>query len=157
MKKINWQNLIIAVIIPLLVGGLSALFTRGGMEDFEAVSKPFLTPPSWLFPVAWSVLYILMGVASYIIFMSEDNRDKVPAALTSYGVQLLVNFFWSILFFNLKVYLLSFAWLVLLWILIMMTMASFSKISKNAALLLLPYLLWVTFAGYLNFGEYILN
>lgn len=157
MKKINWQNLIIAVIIPLLVGGLSALFTRGGMGDFEAVNKPFLTPPSWFFPVAWSILYILMGVASYIIFTSEDNRDKVPAALTSYGVQLLVNFFWSILFFNLKVYLLSFAWLVLLWILIMMTMASFSKISKNAALLLLPYLLWVTFAGYLNFGVYILN
>ena len=157
MKKIKWQNLIIAVIIPLLVGGLSALLTRGGMKDFETVSKPFLTPPSWLFPVAWSIFYILMGIASYIIFTQAEHRDKVPAALTSYGVQLLVNFFWSILFFNLKVYLLSFAWLVLLWVLIIMTMASFGKISKNAELLLLPYLLWVSFAGYLNFGVYILN
>lgn len=157
MKKIDWKSLIIAVIIPLLTGGLSALLTRSGMAAFESVNKPPLTPPSWLFPVAWSILYILMGIASYIIYKTDDINGDRKTALTVYGVQLLVNFFWSILFFGFEAYLISFAWLVLLWVLIIMTMLSFSKINKTATRLLLPYLLWVSFAGYLNLGVYLMN
>ena len=157
MKKINWHSLLIAVIIPLLAGGVSALITKGGMEEFEKLNKPFLTPPALAFPIAWTILYIMMGVASYLVFESDTNKDDLRSALTAYGIQLFVNFLWSIIFFNMKAYLLAFAWLTLLWVLIAMTMFAFNKVSRAAALLLAPYLIWVTFAGYLNLFVYLLN
>lgn len=124
------------------------------METFQSLNKPALSPPGWLFPVVWTVLYILMGIASYLVLTSgQPNR----AALTVYGIQLVFNFFWSIIFFNLESYLFAFIWLVFLWILIFTTMILFYRISKLAGYLLLPYLLWVTFAGYLNFCIYLLN
>lgn len=124
------------------------------MEAFEALNKPALSPPGWLFPVVWTVLYILMGIASYLVLTSGKPNDT---ALIVYGIQLVFNFFWPILFFNLELYLLSFFWLVLLWLLILKTTLSFYQISKPAGYLMLPYLLWVTFAGYLNFFIYLLN
>lgn len=146
--------MILCIVLPLAVGGLSALLTRGGMEVFQSLNKPLLSPPGWLFPVVWTILYILMGIASYLVLTSgKPNR----AALTVYGIQLAFNFFWSIIFFNLEAYLFSFIWLVILWILIFVTMILFYGISKPAGYLLLPYLLWVTFAGYLNFYIYLLN
>ncbi|MCI8590134.1 MAG: tryptophan-rich sensory protein [Clostridiales bacterium] len=152
--KIQWKKLILCIVLPLAVGGLSALLTRGGMEVFQSLNKPLLSPPGWLFPVVWTILYILMGIASYLVLTSgKPNR----AALTVYGIQLAFNFFWSIIFFNLEAYLFSFIWLVILWILIFVTMILFYGISKPAGYLLLPYLLWVTFAGYLNFYIYLLN
>ena len=152
--KIQWKKLILFIVLPLAVGGLSALLTRGGMEVFQSLNKPLLSPPGWLFPVVWTILYILMGIASYLVLTSgKPNR----AALTVYGIQLAFNFFWSIIFFNLEAYLFSFIWLVILWILIFVTMILFYGISKPAGYLLLPYLLWVTFAGYLNFYIYLLN
>ena len=124
------------------------------METFQSLNKPALSPPGWLFPVVWTVLYILMGIASYLVLTSgQPNR----AALTVYGIQLVFNFFWSINFFNHESYLFAFIWLVFLWILIFTTMILFYRISKPAGYLLLPYLLWVTFAGYLNFCIYLLN
>ena len=124
------------------------------METFQSLNKPALSPPGWLFPVVWTVLYILMGIASYLVLTSgQPNR----AALTVYGIQLVFNFFWSIIFFNLESYLFAFIWLVFLWILIFTNMILFYRISKPAGYLLLPYLLWVTFAGYLNFCIYLLN
>lgn len=155
--KIKWKQLIICIAIPLAVGGLSALLTRGGMEDFAGANKPALTPPDWLFPVVWTVLFVLMGVSSYLVFTSREKRPKIRAALKVYGLQLVFNFFWPIFFFNLGAYLFSFVWLVLLWLLIAAAMVSFCKISKPAAYLLLPYLVWVAFAGYLNFAVYLLN
>ncbi len=152
--KIQWKKLISCLVIPLAVGGLSALLTRNGMEAFSAVNKPTLTPPDWLFPVAWTILYILMGLASYLVLMSETSNR---IALTVYGIQLAFNFFWSIIFFNLKLYLFAFLWLILLWLLIAATMILFRPISKPACYLMLPYLLWVTFAGYLNYFIYLLN
>ncbi len=152
--KIQWKKLILCIALPLAVGGLSALFTRGGMEAFRSLNKPPLSPPGWLFPVAWTILYILMGIASYLVLTSgKPNR----AALTVYGIQLAFNFFWSIIFFDFEAYLFSFIWLVILWVLIFVTMILFHGISKPAGYLLLPYLLWVTFAGYLNFYIYLLN
>lgn len=152
--KIQWKNLITCLVIPLAVGSLSAFLTGNNMEDFSSINKPPLAPPSWLFPVVWTILYILMGIASYLVLTSEKPNDT---ALNVYGIQLTFNFFWSIIFFNLKLYLFAFIWLVLLWLLIIKTAGLFYQISKPAGYLMLPYLLWVTFAGYLNFFIYLLN
>ncbi|MBQ4040042.1 MAG: tryptophan-rich sensory protein [Oscillospiraceae bacterium] len=153
--KIQWKKLIFCIAIPLAVGGIAALLTREGMLSFEDVIKPPLTPPAWLFPLCWTVLYVLMGVASYLVAVSDD--DLRGNALVFYGVQLILNFFWPLLFFNLAAYLFSFIWLVILWAIILVTMLKFYKISERAGDLMLPYILWVTFAGYLNFGIYMLN
>ena len=152
--KIQWKNLITCLAIPLAVGSLSALLTRNSMETFNSITKPDLAPPGWLFPVVWTILYILMGIASYLMLTSRKPNDK---ALTTYGIQLVFNFFWSIIFFNLQLYLFAFIWLVLLWLLILKTTLLFYQISKPAGYLMIPYLLWVTFAGYLNFAIYLLN
>lgn len=152
--KIQWKNLITCIAIPLAVGSLSALLTRNSMETFASINKPALSPPGWLFPVVWTILYILMGIASYLVLTSGKPNT---AALTVYGIQLVFNFFWSIIFFNLELYLFAFIWLVLLWLLILITTLLFYQISKPAGYLMLPYLLWVTFAGYLNFSIYLLN
>lgn len=145
--KIQWKNLITCLAIPLAVGSLSALLTPNSMEAFESMNKPALSPPGWLFPVVWTILYILMGIASYLVLTSGKPND---AALTVYGIQLVFNFLWSILFFNLGLCRLAFIWLVLLWLLVLKTSSLFFQISKPAGYLMLPYLLWVTFAGYLN-------
>lgn len=152
--KIEWKNLITCIAIPLAVGSLSALLTQNSMRAFEAMDKPPLSPPGWLFPVVWTILYILMGIASYLVLTSGKPNDD---ALTIYGIQLIFNFFWSILFFNLGLCLIAFIWLVVLWLLILRTTILFFRIVKAAGILLIPYLLWVTFAGYLNLGICLLN
>ncbi len=154
--KTQWKKLIICILIPLAVGGVSALLTRGSMATFESVAKPPLSPPSWLFPVVWTVLYVLMGVASYIV-LTSNMPARSRTALRVYGIQLFFNFFWSIIFFNLENYLLAFVWLVILWLLILLTTFLFYGIDKRAGYLMIPYIVWVTFAGYLNFGIYLLN
>lgn len=155
--KNNWKALIVSILIPLGVGALAAFLTGGNMEIFDTIQKPPLSPPGWLFPVVWTILYTLMGVSSYLVYTSNAPKEKIRGALTLYGLQLAVNFFWSIIFFNLRAYLFAFYWLVLLWVLIILTIISFWKISKPAAILLIPYILWVTFAGYLNYAIYLLN
>lgn len=155
--KIEWKKLLLCMAIPLAVGGVSALVTRGAMEDFATVKQPPLSPPGWLFPVAWTILYLLMGLASYLVMTACGNPRWKKEALSVYWVQLAVNFFWSILFFNVKAYLLAFVWLVLLWVLILLTLIRFARVRPAAGWLLVPYLLWVTFAGYLNMGVYLLN
>lgn len=151
------KQFLICLAVPLLVGGLSALITRTGMDTFETINKPPLSPPGWLFPVVWTVLFILMGIASYLVLTSGKPQGEINRALTVYGVQLIFNFFWSIFFFNFSLYLFSFIWLVLLWLLILTTAVLFYRISKPAGYLMVPYILWVAFAGYLNFQLYLLN
>ena len=156
-KRPEWKKLIISILIPLAVGGAAALIANGGFKDFEALNKPPLAPPAWAFPVAWTLLYILMGIASYLVYVSEKYPGRIERALTFYAVQLFMNFCWTLIFFNLKFYLAAFVWLVLLWVAIVCTALLFRFISKPAGWLMLPYLMWVTFAGYLNMGVYILN
>ena len=152
--KIQWKKLIICLAIPLAVGIFSALLTRNSIETFAAIDKPPLSPPAWLFPVVWTILYVFMGIASYLVVISgKPNRT----ALTVYGIQLVFNFLWPVIFFNLAQYLFAFIWLVLLWLLILITTNLFSHISIPAGYLMLPYLAWVTFAGYLNYAIYLLN
>jgi len=127
------------------------------MEAFQRLNQPPLSPPGWLFPVVWTILFLLMGIASYLVFTSKESRDAVNTALLVYGIQLVVNFFWSIFFFNFGAYLFSFFWLILLWVLILAVLLLFGRISKAAGYLMLPYLLWVSFAGYLNLAIYLIN
>ena len=155
--KIDKKRLIICLAIPLVVGGAAGLLTMNSMEAFEALNQPPLSPPGWLFPVVWTVLYVLMGIASYLVSVSDAPHEEKARALWTYGIQLAFNFLWPIAFFNLKWYLFAFLWLVILWILIMITALRFGRIRKPAGYLLVPYLLWVAFAGYLNLGIYLLN
>jgi tryptophan-rich sensory protein len=153
MKK-KWLLFVFCIALPLLVGVGAALLTRSGMADFDALLQPPLSPPAWLFPVVWTVLYILMGAASYLVLTSEKLRTN---ALYAYGVQLVFNFFWPILFFGLKKYLFSFLWLIGLWIAVLATTVRFYRIRPAAGVLLIPYLAWITFAGYLNLAVALLN
>ena len=152
---INWKSLTANLAISLGTGILSALITRNSMDTYKNLNLPKLAPPSILFPIVWTILFILMGISAYIIY--ESNSDQKQSALTIYGIQLLVNFIWPILFFNLGLYLFSFIWIILLWLLIILMINSFKNISSLAAYLQIPYLLWVTFASYLNFMIYYSN
>ncbi len=147
----------IGILIPITVGLLSAYLTKDNMDIYKMISSPKLAPPGILFPIVWTILYILMGISSVIIYNSNTVKSEKGKALLLYGAQLAVNFFWSILFFNKKLFLASFLWLILLWILIIAMIIRFYKINKAAAWLQIPYLLWVTFAGYLNLAIYLLN
>lgn len=155
--KFDWKKLLIALAIPLGVGGLSALVTGGSMGDYGQLNQPPLSPPGWLFPVVWTILYLLMGYASYRIWTSDAPQKRKTDAQRLYGAQLAVNFLWSLVFFGLEWRLLAFWVILLLWVLIYFTIKRFGKIDEVAADLLLPYILWVTFAAYLNLGAFILN
>ena len=155
--KRNWQPIILSIALPLAVGGLSALLTRGSMEHFSRLNQPPLSPPGWLFPVVWTALYILMGVASFLVWRSPAPVADKRKALGLYGAQLIVNFFWSVIFFSWGMYLFAFVWLLLLWLLVFACILYFYPIRPLSAYLVIPYLLWVSFAGYLNYGVYLLN
>lgn len=152
---IKLKPLIMSILIPLAVGGLAALLTMGQMDIYQTLTRPPLSPPSILFPIVWSILYLLMGISSYFIYISDSPIKG--SALSVYAVQLAVNFIWPILFFNLQNYLLSFIWLVLLWVLVLLMIILFCKIKPLAGILQIPYLVWITFAGYLNLAIYFLN
>ena len=152
-KKILKVGLFIA--IPLLIGGLSALITMGNMQLFDSINKPPLAPPKWLFPVVWTILYIMMGIASYFLYKADSEEGR--EALVLYGIQLFFNFWWSIIFFNLKAYWFAAIWLFTMWIIILILLIKSKKIDVRAFWLLIPYFLWTTFAFYLNVGIAILN
>ena len=154
-----WKKIkpyVIFVAISLGTGALAAFLTRGNMDIYDTINKPPLAPPMILFPVVWTILYILMGISSAIIYQKRED-ENVSGALDVYGLQLAVNFLWSIIFFNLRAFLFAFVWLVLLWLLVYVMIKRFKRISPIAAYLQIPYLLWITFALYLNFMIYILN
>ena len=155
--KMNKRLLILCVAIPLVVGLAAALLTRNSMEIFSVVEKPPFAPPAWIFPVAWTILYTLMGISTYLIITSEAGKDEIEKAMRLYTYQLIVNFLWPSFLFNFEWYLFSFLWLVLLWILVFLMIRHFFGINKLAAYLNIPYILWLTFAGYLNLGIWLLN
>ena len=156
MKR-NVKTLIVSLAVPLFVGALSAWLTRGSMERFEQMNEPPLSPPGWLFPVVWTILFLLMGAASWIVATSSAGLQEKKAALRIYVLQLAVNFFWSILFFNLGFCVVAFVWLLLLMFLVLVTALRFYRIEQLAGCLLIPYLLWIAFAGYLNLSICLLN
>ena len=155
--KLNCKTLGICILIPLAVGGLSALFTMGSMQDFAALKQPPLSPPGWLFPVVWTVLFVLMGIASYLVLETASGVEAKKSAFKAYFLQLGFNFMWSIIFFTLGAYEVAFVWLLALLALIVITTVKFYNINRYAAIFMLPYILWVSFAGYLTAGIAILN
>ncbi|WP_099467891.1 TspO/MBR family protein [Konateibacter massiliensis] len=154
MRLQNKSGLIISILIPLAVGALSSLLS-GNTSLYSTINKPVLSPPSFIFPIVWTILYILMGISAYIIYTSKD--ENAPKALKTYALQLFFNFGWSILFFGFSQYLLAFLWLLVLIILIVIMIKQFYEISPIAAYLQIPYLLWCLFAAYLNFSIYMKN
>ena len=152
---IKLKPLLASLVISLGMGGLSALLTQNAMEQYGGLRQPPLSPPGWLFPAVWFVLFVLMGVAAYLVWMRDSTGRN--GALILYGAQLVFNFFWTLIFFNLQNYALAFFWLLALWLLILLTTLQFFKETTAAGWLLVPYLAWVTFAGYLNAGVWLLN
>lgn len=155
--KHDYKRLGICLAVPLAVGGLAAYLMRDNTIMFELVKKPPLAPPPWLFPVAWTLLYILMGAASYRVWRSRAPLGRRRLAAVYYAMSLAFNFGWPILFFNLDKYLAAFVWLCLLWLFTLLSTAWFYRCDKPAGAMMLPYVLWVAFAGYLNLGVYLLN
>lgn len=156
-----WKKLkpyVISIAIALGVGALSALLTRENMDIYDRIITPPLAPPGILFPIVWTILYTLMGISSARIYIKgKEEKIDVSSALNVYALQLAVNFFWSIIFFNMEAFLFAFIWLILLWVLIIIMIKRFYEIEPLSAWLQIPYFLWVTFAAYLNFAIYILN
>ena len=157
MNKVGFKRYALWVLFCEAVGALSGFLTRSGMRIYEqSVDKPPLTPPGIVFPIVWGILFALMGIGAARVAAQEPGRGK-RAALTVFFVQLFFNFFWSIIFFNFQTFGLAFIWLLLLLALVVLMIVLFARVDKAAALLQLPYLLWVGFALYLNFGVWRLN
>ena len=142
------------LFLPLIIGGIVSLIISGNI-DYNSLKQPPLSPPSWLFPIAWSILYLLMGI-SYYLFQSNVWKNKTIEALVYYA-QLFVNALWSIFFFNFKWRLFSIFWIIILLILVVINIVLFNKKYKTSAYLLIPYLIWLVYATYLNIGVYLLN
>jgi len=154
MKIRNKSALIISILIPLTVGTMSALFS-GNMSSYSILNKPAFSPPGFIFPVVWTILYILMGASSYIVYFSNSsNKSK---ALLLYCIQLFFNFCWSIIFFGLDLFLFAFIWLIALIFIIIIMIRQFLIVNPLSAYLQIPYLIWCIFAAYLNFYIFLLN
>lgn len=157
MKCRKWLSYLIWVMVCLAVGTVSGLLSRQGMVVYnETVIKPLLTPPGFLFPIVWSILYVLMGISGARIWLSEKSPER-SKGLKLFAAQLVVNFFWSLIFFNLQLFDLGFLWLLLLWGLVAWMILTFRKVDPLASNLQLPYLLWLTFAAYLSGAVWVLN
>ena len=149
--KPTWKQYALWIGLTEVVGLVSALLSRDGMQLYEtAVTQPPLVPPMWLFPVVWTILYALMGVSAARISV------RPVTAITACGqklffTQLIFNFFWSIIYFNLQAYWAAFWWLLILWCLVLVMIFCYGEEDRTAAWLQMPYLAWLTFAGYLNF------
>lgn len=159
LKKLSkFKPYIVSCLIALTVGGISALATAGNMDIYSQINLPPFAPPTIVFPIGWTILYILMGISSAIIYTARNSpANDVRNSLITYCIQLIINGIWSIIFFSLNAYLLSFVWLLVMLAAIIIMINFFARISKNAAYLQIPYVLWVIFAGYLNLMIYILN
>ena len=156
LKKL--KPYVISVLIALAVGGFASLLTMKNMDLYQRINTPPLSPPSILFPIVWTILYILMGVSAAMVGKSESTPSFAKEkAIANYAVSLAVNFSWSIIFFNFEAFAVSFIVLLALLYFVIMTIILYKKLSPTAAYLQIPYALWVAFAGYLNFGIVLLN
>ena len=149
MKKI------LITLAPLIFGALSWLVVSDSAVSYQMLVRPPLSPPSWVFPAVWTVLYIMTGIASLRIYSSADP-DRTNALYLFY-IQLAVNVIWPFIFFGLCQYLVAFLWIILLWLLVLDTTVTFGNIDRKAGYLLVPYILWISFAAYLNLAVFFLN
>lgn len=157
MKKRKWAPYAAFILLTEAVGALAGFLTREGTELYKyAVEKPPLSPPAIVFPIVWAVLYLLMGIGAARIWLAPRSPGRTEG-LVLFFVQLAVNFVWSLLFFNLEAFGFAFVWLAALWALIVWMTVTFRETDRAAAYLQIPYILWVFFAGYLNYGVWLLN
>ena len=154
----NTAKLIIAILIPLVVGFTSGFFTAGNVTGwYQTIQKPSWNPPSWIFGPVWTTLYILIGIALFLVWRSDVAESVKNTAIILFAVQLVFNFFWSLIFFEMHEPGWAFAEIVVMWVLILLTIFSFGKVSSLAAWLLVPYISWVSFASILNYTIWRLN
>ncbi len=154
VAKPDWKKLLIYLAVPLFVGVLASLISKDSFALYGTLARPPLSPPAWIFPVVWTVLYLLMGLSSYLVSGKGEASEQ---ALFLYGIQLFIQFFWPIIFFREQSFLLAFIWLCLLFVFVLLMTLRFYQISPPAAFLQIPYLLWLIYAGYLNFGVFLQN
>lgn len=152
--KIDFKKLLYHIFIPVFLGSLIGFITAPA-NNYMNLNQPVFAPPGIVFPIVWTILYILMGISSYLISQSDSNQKE--EALVIYAIQLLVNLLWSIWFFLCKWYLFSFFWILLLIVLVVWMIIKFYQISKISSYLQIPYLLWLIFASILNLFVYLLN
>ncbi len=152
---IKLKSLILSLLVSLGVGGLASLATKDSMQVYKFINLPPFAPPSTVFPIVWTILYTLMGISAYMIY--ESSSKLRSAALSVYAFQLVVNFIWPLLFFNGRMFSAAFVCLVVLWLLVLWMITLFYKIKSWAAYLQIPYILWLTFAAYLNLNVFLLN
>ena len=157
MKKIKITDLLIFIVGTELVGVLSGILAGGSFSFYKEIVRPPFSPPGWIFPIVWIILYALMGISAYLIYTSKATVRQKNFALAVYAIQLVVNFLWSIVFFRLEMVGLSVIIILLLLLLIVVMIWVFYRIRPVAAYLNIPYLLWTAFASYLNIGVLILN
>ena len=157
MKSNVWKPYIFWVLLSEAVGALAGWITQDGMNLYRSVlTKPPLSPPAFVFPLVWGILFALMGIGTARIYTSPSSAAR-SRGLALFLIQLTVNFFWSVIFFNLQLRGFAFLWLILLWALVLLMILSFARTDRIAAILQIPYLLWITFAAYLNLGVWLLN
>jgi translocator protein len=152
------MKLIISILIPLLVGSTAGFFTSSGVNGwYAAANKPWFNPPNWLFAPVWTTLYIMMGIALFLVWKTNADKTVKQTALILFAVQLTLNFFWSFIFFKTQQLGWAFAEIIAMWVMILLTIFWFGKISSSAAWLLVPYISWVSFASVLNYALWKLN
>ncbi len=152
------KTYVISILIPLAVGALAAFLTRDGMMLYDEIIQPPLAPPAIVFPIVWTILYTLMGIGCARVYLQKDvMQNAVSKALNVYALQLAFNFCWSLIFFNLRAFFAAFVWLIVLWLLVAVMLIRFNRVDKIAAIINIPYLVWLTFAAYLNLAIVILN
>jgi tryptophan-rich sensory protein len=157
-QRIKYFKLLVSLLLCLLAGAIGSIFTVSSLQDwYLLLEKPAFSPPSWVFSPVWTVLYILMGISLYIVWEKGLQQRDVKIGLLIFGIQLGLNILWSYLFFGLRSPYYAFIEIILLWLAILLTIIQFRKISKTASYLLLPYILWVSFAMLLNYNLWILN
>lgn len=154
----NILKLIISLAIPLAIGATSGFFTVSGVESwFQTINKPTWNPPNWIFGPVWTTLYVMMGIAFFIIWKSEIRSELKKSAIVLFAVQLVLNFFWSFIFFNQHEIGWALVEIIIMWFFILFTIFAFGNISKTAAWLMVPYISWVSFATILNYTIWQLN
>jgi len=158
VKSKDILKLIVSLVICQCAGLIGSIFTTAAIPTWYAtLEKPPFTPPNWLFAPAWATLYVLMGIAAFLVWRKEVNREGAKLALMIFLIQLVLNALWSVVFFGLESPLAGVIVILVLWVAILFTVLKFFKLSMAAGLLLLPYILWVSFAAILNISIWLLN
>lgn len=155
--QLNFKTLVKSIAAPLVTGFASGFLARGGIKSFEAGGRPFLSPPGWVFPLAWVLLHLLAGVGAYLVRAAKPEKERGEEAVTIYNLLLFVHFLWVIFFFYFGFRIFALAWLLVVWLLAAVAAILFYSIKKPAGVLLLLFLLWTTYAGYLNLASFLLQ